>query len=142
MCVLFFQRSLRISQLEAHQCIFHLKSSYFLVTSRATIIQKYSQKFFIITVSILFCSLSHLKVMYCWVAVIASFSHLRIVYNWWIYLQKNPLDLRVLLSKIKPNKIWVNKVSDFYNRSMKTWLKDLFLLKGLLELWRIENNNK
>ena len=24
----------------------------------------------------------------------------------------------------KPNKIWVNKASEFYNRSMKSWLQD------------------
>ena len=27
-------------------------------------------------------------------------------------------------SKRKPNKIWVNKGSEFYNRSMKSWLQD------------------
>ena len=27
-------------------------------------------------------------------------------------------------SKRKPNKTWVNKGSEFYNRSMKPWLKD------------------
>ena len=26
-------------------------------------------------------------------------------------------------SKCKPNKIWVDKVSEFYNRSMKWWLE-------------------
>ena len=47
----------------------------------------------------------------------------------------------------KPNKIWVDKGSEFYNRSMKLWLQDndieciqhitkgnLLLLKDLLEL--------
>ena len=33
--------------------------------------------------------------------------------------QKNLDDL-----KRKPNKIWVDKQSEFYNRSMKSWLKD------------------
>ena len=27
-------------------------------------------------------------------------------------------------SNHKPNKIWVDKVSEFYNRSMKSWLQD------------------
>ena len=27
-------------------------------------------------------------------------------------------------SKRKPNKIWVDKGSEFYNRSMKSWLQD------------------
>ena len=27
-------------------------------------------------------------------------------------------------SKCKPNKIWVDKDSEFYNRSMKSWLQD------------------
>ena len=27
-------------------------------------------------------------------------------------------------SKCKPNKIWVDKGSEFYNRSMKSWLQD------------------
>ena len=28
-------------------------------------------------------------------------------------------------SNRKPNKIWIDKVSEFYNRSMKSWLKKL-----------------
>ena len=49
-------------------------------------------------------------------------------------------------SKPKPNKIWVGKGSEFYNRSMKSWLEknniemysthkkeNLLLLKDLLE---------
>ena len=49
-------------------------------------------------------------------------------------------------SKRKPNKIWVDKCSEFYNRSMKPWLEkndigmysthmkeSLLLLKDLLE---------
>ena len=30
-------------------------------------------------------------------------------------------------SKRKPNKIWVDKGSDFYNRSMKLWLQDNYI---------------
>ena len=29
-------------------------------------------------------------------------------------------------SNRKPNKIWVDKVSEFYNRSMKSWLKKCY----------------
>ena len=49
-------------------------------------------------------------------------------------------------SNIKPNKIWIDKGSEFYNRSLKSWLQDncikciqhikkgnLLLLKDLLE---------
>ena len=39
-------------------------------------------------------------------------------------------------SNRKPNKIWVDKDSERYNRSMKSWLQDnnieIFLLKDLL----------
>ena len=51
----------------------------------------------------------------------------------------------------KPNKIWVDKGSEFYNRSMKLWLEkdntemyqhimkeNLLLLKDLLGLWKIK----
>ena len=35
----------------------------------------------------------------------------------------------------KPNKIWVDKGSEFYNNSFKKWLqKNMLLLKDLLEL--------
>ena len=30
-------------------------------------------------------------------------------------------------SKRKPNKVWVDKGSDFYNRSMKLWLQDNYI---------------
>ena len=37
-------------------------------------------------------------------------------------------------SNCKPSKMWVDKGSEFYNRSMKSWLKEnLLLLKHLLE---------
>ena len=51
----------------------------------------------------------------------------------------------------KPNKIWVDKGSEFYNRSTKLWLEkdntemyqhimkeNLLLLKDLLGLWKIK----
>ena len=59
------------------------------------------------------------------------------------YAIQNILDESVL----KPKKIWVDKASQFYNRSMKSWLQDnikkciqhimkenMLLLKNLLEL--------
>ena len=58
-------------------------------------------------------------------------------------------------SNRKPNKIWVDQGSEFYNNSFKKWLKDnnikmciqhtmkesLFLLKDLLEHWKIRITN-
>ena len=54
----------------------------------------------------------------------------------------------------KPNKIWVDKGSKFYNKSMKSWLQDnymtfiqtikkenLLLLRELLESERIRSRN-
>ena len=54
-------------------------------------------------------------------------------------------------AKRKPNKIWVDKGSEFYNTSMKLWLEkdkieihqqimkeNLLLLKDLLGLWKIK----
>ena len=54
-------------------------------------------------------------------------------------------------SNCKPNKIWVDKGSEFYNRSMKSWLEkmtwnciqcimrgNLLLLKDSLEPWEIK----
>ena len=54
-------------------------------------------------------------------------------------------------SNCKPNKIWVDKGSEFYNRSMKSWLEkmtwkciqrimrgNLLLLKDSLEPWKIK----
>ena len=31
------------------------------------------------------------------------------------------MHLKKYVSKRKPNKIWVDKISEFYNRSMKSW---------------------
>ena len=48
----------------------------------------------------------------------------------WVILLKNKKELRLLMitnhkildgSNRKPNKIWVDKGSEFYNRSMKSW---------------------
>ena len=54
-------------------------------------------------------------------------------------------------SNEKPNKIWVDKGSEFFNSSFKKWLQDkciqhimkenLLLLKDLLELYRIKFTN-
>ena len=40
-------------------------------------------------------------------------------------------------SKRKPNKIWVDKGSVFYNRSMKSWLE-----KNYIEMYSIHNERK
>ena len=40
-------------------------------------------------------------------------------------------------SNRKPNKIWVDKVSEFYNRSMKSWLE-----KNDMEMYSILNERK
>ena len=40
-------------------------------------------------------------------------------------------------SNCKPNKIWVDKGSEFYNRSMKSWLQD-----DDLEMYSTDNERK
>ena len=40
-------------------------------------------------------------------------------------------------SKRKPNKIWVDKGSKFYNRSMKSWLE-----KNYIEMYSRHNEGK
>ena len=40
-------------------------------------------------------------------------------------------------SKRKPNKIWVDKRSEFYNRSMKSWLE-----KNAIEMYAMHNEEK
>ena len=40
-------------------------------------------------------------------------------------------------SKRKPNKIWVDKGSEFYNRSMKSWLE-----KNNIEMYSTRNEGK
>ena len=40
-------------------------------------------------------------------------------------------------SNRKPNKIWVDKGSEFYNRSMKSWLE-----KNDIEIYSIHNEGK
>ena len=37
----------------------------------------------------------------------------------------------------KPNKIWIDKGSEFYNRSMKSWLKD-----NDIEMYSTHNEGK
>ena len=38
-------------------------------------------------------------------------------------------------SKLKPNKIWADKNSEFYNRSMKSWLEknDIEIIQGKMK---------
>ena len=40
-------------------------------------------------------------------------------------------------SKYKPKKIWVEKESEFYNRSMKSWLE-----KNAIEMYSTHNERK
>ena len=40
-------------------------------------------------------------------------------------------------SNHKPNKIWVDKCSEFYNRSMKSWLENFFI-----EMYSTHNEGK
>ena len=40
-------------------------------------------------------------------------------------------------SKVKPNKIWIDKGSDFYNRSLQPWLKD-----SGLKIYSMHNEGK
>ena len=40
-------------------------------------------------------------------------------------------------SNLKPNKIWVDKGSEFYNRSMKSWLE-----KNTIEMYSTHNEGK
>ena len=41
------------------------------------------------------------------------------------------------ISNRKPNKVWVDKESEFYNRSMKSWLE-----KNAMEIYSIYNERK
>ena len=41
----------------------------------------------------------------------------------WVIPAKDKKDITITLGR-KPNKIWVDKTSKFYNRSMKSWLQD------------------
>ena len=40
-------------------------------------------------------------------------------------------------SNCKPDKIWVDKISEFYNRSMKSWLE-----KNYIEIYSTHNEGK
>ena len=45
--------------------------------------------------------------------------------------------LRLDTSGRKPNKIWIDKGSEFYNRSMKSWLQD-----NDMEMYSTHNKEK
>ena len=48
----------------------------------------------------------------------------------WVALLKDKKGVKVLdKSECKPNKIWVDKGSEFYNSSVKKWLKDNYIDK-------------
>ena len=57
----------------------------------------------------------HIYSKYAWVVTSKYKKCIRITYAF-----RNILDESVL----KPRKIWVDKASQFYNRSMKSWLQD------------------
>ena len=49
----------------------------------------------------------------------------------------NPFQKNLGESNRKPNKIWVDKASEFYNRSMKLWLQD-----NDIEMYSTHNEGK
>ena len=62
-----------------------------------------------------------------WLCVINIYSK----YAWFVPLKdKNDITITKAFQKmldesgLKPNKMWVDKVIEFYNRSMKSWLQD------------------
>ena len=65
---------------------------------------------------------------YAWVVSLKDKKCVSIVNSFQIILNK---------SNRKPNKIWVDKGSDFYNRSMKSWLE-----KNNIELYSTHNEGK
>ena len=64
-------------------------------------------------------------------------------YAWVVPLNKKGVTITVAFQKIlntwglKPNKIWVNKGSEFCNNSIKKWLKDKDI-----EMYSIHNEGK
>ena len=68
---------------------------------------------------------------YAWVAPFKYKKGISIV-NAFQSILKNSMEMHF---NRKPNKIWVDKGSEFYNNSFKKWLqKNMLLLKDLLEL--------
>ena len=72
--------------------------------------------------------------------VIDSFSK----YAWVIHLKdKKATKITIALQKIldesnlKPNKMWVDKGSKFYNKSMKSWIE-----KNTIEMYLVHNERK
>ena len=65
---------------------------------------------------------------YAWVVPLKDKKGVSIVNAFQIILKK---------SDIKPNKIWVDKGSEFYNRSMKSWLE-----KNDIEMYSAHNEGK
>ena len=49
----------------------------------------------------------------------------------------NPFQKILHKSRRKPNKIWIDKGSEFYNRSMKSWLED-----SNIEMYSTHNEGK
>ena len=40
-------------------------------------------------------------------------------------------------SKRKPDKIWVDKGSEFYNRSVKSWLEKMYSIKDVFNVFNV-----
>ena len=40
-------------------------------------------------------------------------------------------------SKRKPDKIWVDKGSEFYNRSVKSWLEEMYSIKDVFNVFNV-----
>ena len=61
----------------------------------------------------------------------------------WVVALKNKEGVSIAFQKIlddlagKPNKVWVDKGSEFYNSSVKKWLKD-----NDIEMYSIHNEGK
>ena len=65
---------------------------------------------------------------YAWVIPLKDKKGITITYAFQIFLEK---------SNHKPNKIWVDKGHEFYNRSIKTWLE-----KNDTEMYSAHNKEK
>ena len=72
--------------------------------------------------------LINLFIKYAWVAPLKDKKGVTITNEFQIILND---------SKRKPNKIWVDKGSEFYNRSMKSWLE-----KKVIEMYSTHNEGK
>ena len=58
-------------------------------------------------------------------------------YEWVVPLKDIKKAITITKTKRKPNKIWVDKRSEFYNKSMKSWLQD-----NNIEMYSTHNEGK